>query len=81
MSASAIAGAVSSAVAGAAGSAAEAAMEKVKGMSFSTDQLGMPGAGMVAMNMPKSVTDQLSRAGGSVVTGESHFLEVRVMQR
>ena len=77
MSASQLAGAAFSALSGAAGSAAEAAMEKAKGVNFSTDQLGIPGAGMAAQYVPKSVSDQLnSIKGSSVVTGESHFLEV-----
>ena len=52
-----------------------AGLGKLKG---ATDQMGIPGAGLVTMNLPKSVTDQISSLQGSssVVTGESHFLEV-----
>lgn len=50
---------------------AAGATDKFKGM---TDQMAIPSVGM---NMPKSVTDQISSLkGSSVVTGESHFLEV-----
>ena len=64
-----------SGAAGAALDLASAGLGKLKG---ATDQMGIPGAGLVTMNMPKSVTDQISSLQGSssVVTGESHFLEV-----
>jgi hypothetical protein len=54
---------------------AAGATDKLKGM---TDQMAMPSVGM---NMPKSVTDQISSLkGSSVVTGESHFLEVTISE-